>query len=426
MDPAQVSPYLNSFVNFESKLDKMHAVDFNLDRIRELLDLAGDPAKHLKIIHVAGTKGKGSTCAFLASILHQAGYKVGLYTSPHLHRVNERIRVLDHRPGDGCISDEELAVVLTRLRPLAAAVQNEGHIITYFEILTVAALLFFAGQKVDMVILETGLGGRLDATNAAPSLIAVITPISLDHVGILGPTLEKIAVEKAGIIKNSLQKVVIAPQDKEAMDVLLGRCREFGIQPHVVSLQGHENLKTGLKGRHQKLNAATALAALNILSGMGFEISAAAIAEGLKKVFWPGRFELLASRPDVIADGAHNKASASALVETLKEEYPGRRVVLILGVSKDKDVEGICAQLNSVAAEIILTKAVHSRAYSFVKAEGEKYFKGKPCELIGNLPQALEKALRMAGPEDVIVVTGSLFIVAEAREECGAAHSNPR
>ena len=282
--------YLNSFINFESQLHKLRSEDFNLNRIQKFLELAGHPAGNLKIVHVAGTKGKGSTCAFLAGILQEAGYKVGLYTSPHLHRVNERIRILNTenvRSKDnfsGAIDDEELACVLTSLRPFAAAIKNEGNILTFFEVLTVAALCYFAKSQVDMVILETGLGGRLDATNAVDSSVAVITPVSLDHTRILGPTLSKIASEKAGIIKNSHQKVVIAPQEKEAMDVVLARCREFGVEPVLVRPDKYENLKIGLKGKHQMINAATAIEAAAILKTMGFKISDEAMSEGLKNV----------------------------------------------------------------------------------------------------------------------------------------------
>jgi len=414
--------YLNSFVNFESQLHKLGPEDFSLNRIEKFLDLAGNPAKNLKIIHVAGTKGKGSTCAFLAGILQEAGYKVGLYTSPHLHKVNERIRILNAeniRSKDdfcGSISDDELASVLAQIRPFAAAIQNEGNILTYFEVLTVAALCYFARACVDVVILETGLGGRLDATNAVDSLIAVITPVSLDHVRILGNTLGKIAAEKAGIIKDSRQQAVIAPQEKEAMDILLQRCREFGVHPVLVNLEKYKNLKIGLKGTHQKINAATGLETVGILKKMGFHISDKAISDGLINVRWPGRFELLHQAPDVIVDCAHNEASARALAQTLKGEYHQRRVILVLGVSQDKDVKAICYSLKNSVAHIILTRAGHPRAHSFKEAEGKDYFGGKSFEIMESLPQALEKALQQAGPQDVILVTGSVFVVAEATE----------
>ncbi len=420
MVPSEVHSYLNSFVNFESLLHKLRPEDFHLNRIQKFLDLAGNPAANLKIIHVAGTKGKGSTCAFLAGILQEAGYTIGLYTSPHLHRVNERIRILNKdniRSKDnfsGAINDQELACVLTFLRPFAAAIQNEGNILTYFEVLTVAALRYFASSKVQAVILETGLGGRLDATNAVDSSVAVITPVSLDHTRILGPTLSKIASEKAGIIKNSHQKVVIAPQEKEAMDVVLARCREFGVEPVVVRPDKYEGLKTSLKGKHQMINAATAIEVATILKTMGFKISDEAMSEGLSHVRWPGRFELLRSHPDVIVDCAHNGASSKALAQTLMEAYPHRRVILVIGVSQDKDVGAICNSLKDNVARIFLTKARHPRAHLFTQAEGKDYFGDKPFEIIESLPKALEKALQTADPQEVVLVTGSIFAVAEA------------
>ena len=429
MNPSEVHSYLNSFVNFESQLHQLRPEDFNLNRIQKFLDLAGHPAVNLKVIHVAGTKGKGSTCAFLAGILQEAGYKVGLYTSPHLHRVNERIRILNgnniHSRDNfsGAIDDRDLACVLTSLRPFAAAIQNEGNILTFFEVLTVAALCYFAKAQAQAVILETGLGGRLDATNAVDSLIAVITSVSLDHTRILGSTLSKIALEKAGIIKNSHQKVVIAPQEKEAMDVVLARCREFGIEPVLVRSDKYEDLKIGLKGRHQRINAATAIEAVALLKTMGFTISDEATREGLKNVLWPGRFELLLPNPDVIVDCAHNGASAQALAQTLREEYPHRRVILVIGVSQDKDVGAICNALKDNVAHIFLTKARHPRAHSFKEAEGKDYFGDKPFEIIESLDEALEKALQIAGPQDVVLVTGSIFVVAEARDCLGTQYS---
>lgn len=420
MDSSEVNSYLDTFVNFESQLHKLRPEDFNLHRIEKFLDLLGNPAKDLKIVHVAGTKGKGSTCVFLTRILQEAGYKIGLYTSPHLHKVNERIRILranelqSKDKFSGSIDDDALASVLTSLRPFAAAIRNEGNILTYFEVLTVAALCHFARSKVDVVILETGLGGRLDATNAVDSLIAVITAISLDHTRILGPTLNRIALEKAGIIKNSHQKVVIAPQEKEVMDLMLERCREFGVKPAFVYPGKLENSKIRLKGKHQMINAATAVEVVTILRTMGFNVTDEAISEGLKNVIWPGRFELLRRSPDLIVDGAHNEASSQALAQTLIEEYPQRRVILVLGISQDKDVAAISACLGAVAAHIILTKANHPRAHLFKEAECKVYFGNKPFEIIESSAQALQRALQIAGPQDVIVVTGSLFIVAEA------------
>ncbi len=430
MNSSEVHGYLNSFNNFESQLHQLRPEDFYLNRIQHFLELLGNPAQHLKIVHVAGTKGKGSTCAFLAGILQEAGYTTGLYTSPHLHKINERIRILNaanrysQDPFKGAISDDDLASVLTALRPVAAVIKNEGNLLTLFEVLTVAALYYFAKSQVDIVILETGLGGRLDATNAVDSDLAVITPVSLDHTRLLGSTLTQIAFEKAGIIKSSHQKVVIAPQEKEAMDVIGQRCREFGIQPVSVDPGEYENFKVGLKGEHQRINAATALEASGILRTMGFQINDEALAAGLKNVLWPGRFELLNNDPDVIVDCAHNGASASALSKTLDQEYPDRRVILILGLSEDKDAAAICKPLKDKAAHVFLTKARHPRAHLFTPAEAKDHFGGVPFEIVEDIDQALDKALRRADAQDVVLVAGSVFVVAEARDHWRAKKVN--
>jgi len=394
----------------------------NLDNTYSLCSLTGNPEKTFRSIHIAGTNGKGSVSYLIASVLQSAGFKGGLYTSPHLHKVNERICILNAQnrrakdPFSGAIADEDFAAVVASLRPSVAAIQNKGEILTFFEVLTVAALCYFAKAKVDIVILETGLGGRLDATNAVDSLVAVITPVSLDHTAILGPDIEKIASEKAGIIKNSHQKVVIAPQEKDAMDVILKRCREFGVAPVIVSPEKYENEKISLKGRHQIMNAATAMEVVSILQTRGLKISDEAKRDGLKNVVWPGRFDLLSKDPDVIVDCAHNEASAKALADTLKQEYRDRRVILVLGTSEDKDAAGIFNSLKDNAAHIILTRAAHPRARTFTKEEGKLYLIDKPFEITDSVHKALDKALRLAEPKDVIVVTGSIFVVAEAMD----------
>ncbi len=420
-----VSPheYLHSLTNFESTLHKVTAGDFHLGRVLELLSALGSPGQKLKVIHIAGTKGKGSTCAMIASILQQAGFKVGLYTSPHLHRVNERIRILDqshlHSADDfaGSISDDQLTRIISIVRPAVAAIENKGVFLTYFEVLTAIAAVHFSKENVDFAVLETGLGGRLDATNAFDSHIAVLTPISLDHTKILGNSLKQIATEKVGIIKNSRQKVVIAPQEAAVMEILKSRCGEFGIEPRVVHPTQYQHLKSALKGDHQIINAACALGVIECLNKQGVVISQESVQEGLKKVRWLGRFEVVKEKPTVVVDGAHNPASVEALAKTVLDEYPRRRVILVLGVCADKDIKALCDPLKLISEKIILTKADHPRSHTFSRQEAHDLFADKEWFLTENVADALSLALLKAQKEDVIVVTGSLFVVAQAREQ---------
>ncbi|MBF0511035.1 MAG: hypothetical protein HQL13_01760, partial [Candidatus Omnitrophica bacterium] len=236
-----------------------------------------------------------------------------------------------------------------------------------------------------------------------------------DHTQILGSFLSQIAFEKAGIIKNSNQKVVIAPQEKEAMEVLRARCQELGINPIEVKAGADKNFELGLKGKHQRTNAQTALEVVSILKEMGMGILDTAVTKGLKNVRWPGRFELLRQSPDVIVDGAHNEASALALARLLGDEYPHRKIILILGVSEDKDIEGICRPLKDQIACVFLTKANHPRAHQFTEKDAQKYFSDKPWEIIDNIPSAIARALNTADKQGVILITGSFFVVAEAR-----------
>ncbi|MBI4309924.1 MAG: bifunctional folylpolyglutamate synthase/dihydrofolate synthase [Candidatus Omnitrophica bacterium] len=428
--------YLNSFTNFEHHLHQLKGKEFDLSRVKELLRLLGNPQNDFKIIHAAGTKGKGSTCAFLSHILAEAGYKAGLYTSPHLHRVNERIRILFTIPSHGfpsplrgglgrgvlvsedfpgSITDDQLSSVLDAMRGHITGMLERGLFLTYFEVLTAAALYFFKQQHVDFVVLETGLGGRLDATNAAESLIAVITPISLDHVNILGNTIARIAAEKVGIIKNPRQKVVVAAQPAEAMEVIQKRCREHGIIPAAADSDKTRGLEVSLKGDHQRGNASTAIIVIELLRQQGYKITDEAIVHGLKNTRWPGRFELLRQQPVVIADGAHNESSARALVATITKEYAGRKIILVLGLSSDKDMGAVARELKFLAETVILTKADHPRAHAFTPPEAGQMFGGKTWFMADNVKHALELALSKAKDEDIIVATGSLFVAAQAR-----------
>ncbi len=317
--------YIQGFTDFEVSQDPVQAATrFNLQRLARLCELAGTPQSRFKSLHVAGTKGKGSTAAMLDSILRAAGYRTGLFTSPHLHDFRERIRV-----NGALIGEQEMADAVARLQPLVDELHRrhpELGRLTTFEMITALAFVHFAERNVDFAVLETGLGGRLDATNVVEPLVAVITSISYDHTQVLGNTLEQIATEKAGIIKPGAS-VVCAPQEDEALAVVEATCRKRGARLALVGrdwtweganssfqvagpLGAYAPLSIPLLGIHQLVNATTAVAAIDALRWRGIEVAPEYIREGLENVCWPGRLEVLARQPLVVVDGAHNADSA--------------------------------------------------------------------------------------------------------------------
>ncbi len=438
--------YLNSFINFENQLNSVNPAQLNLRRVAVLLESLGSPQCKLRSLHLAGTNGKGSVCAFVSSILQTAGYSVGLYTSPHLENIRERIRILNpasrKRQGkiaDTRISEKDFCQTLKEIKPHIERIRRRKELgqLTFFEIYTVLALYYFQQKKVDWVVLETGLGGRLDATNLVEARVCGITPISLEHTRQLGDTLERIAYEKAGIIKTHDQKVVMAPQPLQARQVIESRCRLLGIQPAVagrdiryqiisqsarglkfsiITPQGkHQNLHSALLGEHQAVNAAVAVGMITSLSVREIDIGAKDIREGIRRTVWPGRFEIIQKTPFIVLDGAHNPAAMRVLAKTLRDIFPGRKIVLVLGLSGDKNKEGIAKVLRPVAQEIILTKANHPRAAVLNKEEWAKFFPGKHIMYSENVAQAMQQAKHIAKKNSVILVTGSLFVVGEAR-----------
>jgi dihydrofolate synthase/folylpolyglutamate synthase len=431
--------YLDTFANYEARLHKLHSQSFDLDRVRRLLAALGNPQNRLNFIHVAGTKGKGSVAAFCAYILRASGYRVGLYTSPHLYRLHERIRVLSPEAAAedlkndfyGAISDDELDVLVRTFRRSIDKVRKHPQTgsPTYFEVLTGLALCYFVRRKTDIVVLETGLGGRLDATNAVDAVVNGITPISFDHTNLLGRSLSKIAAEKAAIIKNPKSGVVIGTQPAEAMKVIRARCAQLGIKPLVVGkdirvrsvAQGfsvttpsaqYKQLNTILAGEHQLQNAAMAVGMVGLC---GLKIAPKAVAEGIGQTRWPGRFEIFRKNPAVVVDCAHNTASAEVLMRSVRQNFPGKTVILVLGLSNDKDIKGICAILEKKARLILTTQSRHPRAYRFLDIEMKSLFKNKPALNVENIEDALKIAHREATPKDIILVAGSIFIAAEAR-----------
>ncbi len=427
--------YLSTFLNYEKDLSRLSSRQLHLARVRCVLSKLGSPQKSLKVIHIAGSKGKGSTAAFIAGILQHAGYKVGLYTSPHLYDVRERFRILDKvaqrqnlqtsEVFPDCISRQMFSSLIKRIRPTLEAGRHHSVFgdLTYFEVLTIAAFCYFQDEKVDFAVLETGLGGRLDATNVCSSLVAAITPISLEHTQQLGTTLRKIAAEKAGIIKKGCA-VVSAVQAAEVLPVIESRCRRFGIVPMIVgkdftSKNSDGDFKISLLGRHQRMNATVALGVVDALRCQGFVIKPSAVKKGLATTFWPLRFEMMSRQPMIILDAAHNPESCQRLAETIQEKFPKRKVNVIFGCSNDKDIQGMTRCLLPIAQQVILTRVEHPRAKVWTKQDVQKYFFGQNVCIAQSMRKACRLALESFDLRGVIVVTGSLFVAAQARKILG-------
>jgi len=451
MNYVQALGYLNSFINYEKNLHQVSPKAFSLERVERLLSAFDDPQKALRVIHVAGTKGKGSTCAFVGSILKHAGYRTGLYTSPHINDVRERIRVSDLKRSSPArhddiyqdmISEEEFSSLIARCKATIDGVEHEPDIgkFTFFEVLTALAFVYFKEKKTDLVVLETGLGGRLDATNAAPSLIAAVTPISLEHTHLLGDTLELITNEKKAIIKSRDQRVVLAAQEKVVMDLLIKRTAEFGVKPVIVGSdfvykpvsrqddvqifniesvhQNYNGLQIPLLGEHQLVNAATGLAIIEQLKEAGYPVSAEAVYDGLKNTFWPLRFERISADKNIILDGAHTEASSKALAEAVLNSFPGKHVTMILGFTMGKDINGMCRQFNRIAGRVIATQSRHPRALSPSEELIRTGFPNKPYLLTQTVEEALDLAKKDLKPDGILLICGSLYLVSEARKLC--------
>lgn len=423
--------YIYSFTDYEKKSSYRYAPEiFDLARVEKLLVSLNNPHQRFKSIHIAGTKGKGSVAAMSESILRAAGYRTGLYTSPHLHTVRERIQV-----NGRLIPQETVASLTEQLQPLVSQVEG----LTTFEIITALGFLYFVERGVEFAVLEVGMGGRLDATNVVNSLVDIITSLSYDHTHILGETLPLIAREKAGIIK-SKALVVSAPQVPEAMAVIEEVCREKDAELTVIGRDwtwevGEANLEgqwfrvttnelrvtsyelwIPLLGRHQLINATVVVAAIEKLRQRGINISEASVREGLRQVRWPGRLEILGRRPLVVADCAHNADSAGKLKAALEELFTYRHLILIFGASTDKDIEGMMGELFPLAHQVIVTQARHARATDSCVLHQKALTLRREVIVSDSVDGALSLALETAGPQDLICVTGSIFVVAEARE----------
>jgi len=428
----QAEEYIHSFIDYEMLPGIPYTSrGYGLKHIEELLERLNNPHLAAKTVHVAGTKGKGSTAAMIAQVLSTSGYKTGLYTSPHLHNLRERIRM------DGnLISLTEFAALVAELKPYLETMKHEPSCrrLTFFEVLTVLAFVYFRQERADFQVLEVGLGGRLDATNVVKPEACVITPISLEHTQILGDSLEKIACEKAGIIKPGCW-VILSPQPREVTAVIRDICRrrearlvqvgedvtwrkltsDFHKQSFVVqSKMGTHHFTIPLLGNYQIENAATAVATLEVLASSGCAISTKAIAQGFARVEWPGRFQILSHNPIMLVDGAHNVASMKRLVENIKAHFNYDKLFLIMGASCDKNISGIVKELIFLSTQVVVTRSSHPRAASPLDLAAEFAKAGIKPKITNAVGQALSQTLALARKSDLICVTGSLFVVAEA------------
>ncbi len=441
----QALDYLYSFVDYSLTRNLRYSPEkFDLRRMAALMESLRSPHLDYPVIHVAGTKGKGSTAALCAAALQSAGYRVGFYTSPHLQDYAERIQFNGLQ-----ISHAELAEMVEILKPHVARIER----LTTFELTTAAAFVYFKLQNVNAAVIEVGLGGRLDATNVVDPLVAVITSLSMDHMAVLGDTLAKIAFEKAGIIKTE-RPVVLSPQKEEAQLVVervaqerrarlvqVGKDFLFAPLSHTLDRQTlvvwpareqslvDEFIESGgrstwqptrltipLLGYHQVENAATAYAALQTARQEGLNIPEAAILEGFEKVHWPGRFEFLSRDPLLVVDSAHNRDSALKLRLAIDDYLPGVPVILLFGASEDKDVAGMFAELVPRVRQVITTQSIHPRAMDANKLVELAHQFGKPAQAVLPVELALDTALQLAGQEAAVVAAGSLFVAAAVRE----------
>jgi len=427
----QAIDYINSYTDYE-KVGMPHDPAFyDLRRVDELLSLLGNPHQKAASIHITGTNGKGSVAVMIASSLTAGGYRAGLYTSPHFQTWRERVRV------DGeLISEAELARLVTELKPPLEEVNQKASYgkLTTFEFLTALAFAYFGQRGVRFQVLEVGLGGQFDATSVITPLVSIITPISFDHTDVLGSTLKEIAAEKCGIIKPD-STVVTAPQPPEAARVIREACRKrraqlltvgkdvtwqglsFALDGQRMRVQGRRDsyeLFLPLLGEHQLVNAATAVAALEVIADKGFEIPRERVARGFEQVSWPGRFQILSRRPLLVVDGGHNIGAARSLTRSIRQYLDFERAILVMGTSQDKDVAGLVAELAPLFDQVIVTRSQHPRALAPATLAAEFARQGVRAQVFGDVPSALLRALSLAEEKDLVCVAGSLFVVGEA------------
>ena len=427
--------YLGSLTDYERlRIVRYTSQNFDLDRMKTLLKKLGHPQEQFKTVHVAGTKGKGSTCAMVAAMLQANGYRVGLYPSPHLVDIRERIQI-----NGEMIATADFARLVRQVEPIVARSKPTP---SYFDVLTAIAFKYFAEQKVDIAVIETGLGGRLDSTNVIKPEVTAISSISKDHMAQLGNTLGKIATEKGGIFKHNIPALSVM-QDPEAEASLkacaekvgaplefVGKQIEFSCRFESSRMLGphnrvclttpntkFEHLAVPLVGEHQAINCGLALSIIDKLKGRGFAINDMQAIEGLKRLSMPGRMEQIATNPRVIVDGAHNAASIDAFMRAIGQHVPYDSMVLIFGCCSDKDVTGMLEKITGGADKVIFTKVDNIRTadpQELAAQYTELY--GKMAQVAGSLDEALAIANRAVSKEDLVCITGSFYLVGEAKK----------
>lgn len=423
----QAMEYLRGLTKF--------GMNFGLGRITELLRRLGNPQEGLAIVHIGGTNGKGSTGVMIAAVLETAGYRVGSFTSPHLHAYTERYRINGQD-----IAPREVAALVSMLRPHLDAMVREGfEHPTEFEVSTAMAFCYFRQQNVDLLLLEVGLGGLIDSTNVITKpLVTVITNVSKDHMDYLGHTIAEIASVKAGIIKKGVP-LVTAARDTVALEIIQQACREnnaplvlvgrdvgweaggqislAGQGLHIKGMRGdYRDLWLPLLGRQQLENAATALAVIELLCAKGFSVSTAALRAGLKSIHWPARMEIASTDPLVLIDVAHNHEGAKCLRRLWDDYFPGRQVVLVIGMLEDKEQGKVAAELAPRARLAIVTRPDSPRAGAWQQLAREIRPLAEEVRVIEEIKEAVVQGIAAAGPRDLVCITGSFYMVARARE----------
>jgi dihydrofolate synthase / folylpolyglutamate synthase len=433
--------FLETFADVER--GAMPPGGLTLDRTREILAALGNPERRYSSVIIAGTNGKGSTAAMVERALRAAGHKTGMYSQPHLHTIRERVRI-DGKPISPAAFDRAMEPIRAAIEVICDATRPT----TAYEVMTTLALQHFADEAVDVGVLEVGLGGRLDSTNVVDAVVSALTPIGMDHMHILGDTVAAIAAEKADVIKPG-RVCASAPQHPDALGVIQGVAQVRGAQLRIAGENGARwddaprgwdlitsggrlaSLRPSLRGAYQRTNIAVAATVLDALREAGVApLPLDAVRQGIEGASWPGRFEVVEGSPPIVIDGAHNENAARALAEALAETYPNRRCVFVLGVFADKDVAAVTSELlerrseNGAASPpplVVATRADHPRAVDPERIAALARAAGAEVEIAPTVASALDLARARAAADDVIVVAGSLYVVAEAREALGLA-----